>query len=337
MEAGLGQHPCEDVEARAHLVAVALPILATERPYGDLLTHGGKYRAIAPRLQPDRVGCAASGARVTGDTQAFGRKPVVTESRRWGAVAALSLAAVVAMMLAAVATASKHHKAGKFGHIMITLSGKGMGNYTWNEAEQDATPGLCNQPGQSAKELDNYTYSEQFKFSYPNLLGTGLGKDVKAGGDELSSGMTASCTNGFGNPLGGTSYSCTAPFEKAPMAQSDAPYPKATVGGSGKHMFVKVTGGIQYGAPQGTNCIGVPVGGAPFNFVYKLNGELKFAAVNLQKHGSLSGKIGASKSASCNSTTCNFGDCSNNNPAGPQTTCSTSQSYAGEVKVQLIK
>jgi hypothetical protein len=224
--------------------------------------------------------------------------------------------------------------------VIITFSGHGAGNYSTSAPEQDISPGVCQQPSNSSSVVDRFTFSEKFKLTFPDGGGNPLGIGVKAGGDDLSSGAQSACTNGFGNHVGGTSYSCTTPFIKAYSSQGNAPYPTVDLSGSGRHIRVTVIGGVEYGPnPAGTNCVGAPIGGGIYSFAYKLNGKLNFSAAQLVKHGSLSTHVSGSRRASCNSMTCDDSTCANDNasPGPVPVTCSTVQDFTGDLKIQLVK
>jgi hypothetical protein len=263
----------------------------------------------------------------------------MSRSRRLTTVGVLAI--VVALGLAFTAGASaKRVKRVKLGHVIITFSGQGAGNYSTSAPEQDISPGVCAEPSNAAMVVDRFTFGEKFKLTFPDGAGNPVGMAVKAGGNDLSSGSRSACTNGFGNLLGGTSYSCTTPFIKAYSSQGNAPFPTVELSGSGRHFEVTVTGGVEYGPnPVGTNCVGAPIGGGIYSFAYKLNGQLKFSAAQLAKHHSLSTHVNASRRATCGSTTCDTSTCANDisSPGPVPVMCSTVQNYSGDLKIQLVK
>jgi len=261
------------------------------------------------------------------------------QSRRLTAIGVLVTIGALALTFAAVASA-RHVKHIKYRHVLITFSGSGGGTYTASNPEGDSSPGVCYQAANSVKTVDNFTFSEQFKLTFPDGAGNPEGRAVKAGGTDISSDANPACTNGFGNQAGGDSYYCTTPFIKAYQSQGEAPYPMGELFGAGRHLTVDVTGGVQSGPnPVGTNCVGAPLGMSVDSFVDTLNGKLHFSTAALKKHGSLSVKVHASKNLSCGSTTCDENTCINDQ-AGPSPvpdTCSTAQDYTGDLKIKLVK
>ncbi len=254
----------------------------------------------------------------------------------WRTVGALVIVAALGLAFAGVATASKHVKD---RHVLITFSGSGGGNYSTSMPEQDISAGVCSEPASSAKVVDHFTFGERFKLSFPYGGGNPLGTNVTAGGQDVSSGASPECTNGFGNHLGGTSYDCTTPFIKAYESQGEAPFPTVSFAANGGRVSASVTGGVEYGPhPTGSHCIGAPIGGGIYSFHDNLDGRLRSSVAKLRKHGSLSIKVRGSKSASCSSKTCDRNTCHNDSGPGPvPVTCHTSQDYTGELKVQLVK
>ena len=253
----------------------------------------------------------------------------------WRRMGALVVVAALGLTFTAVADASEHVKK---RHVLITFSGSGGGSYSTSMPEQDVSPGTCEQPASSRKVVDHFTFGERFKLTFPDGAGDPEGSDVKASGHDVSSGMQRACTNPFGNHLGGTSYDCTTPFIKAYRSQGEAPFPSEAFLVSGKHLNLRVTGGVEYGPhPTGTHCVGAPIGGGIYSFAYRLNGKIESSVAKLEKHGSLSIKVRGSKTASCNSKRCDPNTCHNDTSPGPvRVQCSTSQDYSGDLKIQLV-
>ncbi len=254
----------------------------------------------------------------------------------WRVVGALAVVVALGLTFATAASASKHVKR---RHVLITFSGSGSGNYSTSTPEQDISAGVCEEPASSAKVVDHFTFGERFRLSFPDGGGNPEGTHVTAGGHDVSSGMQRACTNQFGNKLGGASYDCTTPFIKAYRSQGEAPFPMVSFFASHTRFTARVTGGVEYGPqPTGTNCVGAPIGGAIYGFTSRLNGRLSASVAKLNKHGSVSIKVRGSKIASCNAKTCDRNTCKNDSSPGPvPLTCHTSQSYTGELKVQLVR
>jgi hypothetical protein len=211
-----------------------------------------------------------------------------------------------------------------------------MGLFSWSEPQQNDSGGNCVAPSNSYTVKDHYTFKWSEKLSFPGGIGTFVQpKDYKAGGTDVTDRVQGTCTNGFGNILGGDSYSCTQKWN--PLPSSDTEYPTVVTAG---HFKVMVTGGIQQSGPlTGTNCIGASVGGALYSYTFeKLKGATKFSSATLEHKGSVSKSVGASTKLSCSGTSCDHDFCKNDLQPGPvPVTCSTNQSFTAKLEVQLVK
>jgi hypothetical protein len=245
----------------------------------------------------------------------------------------------LAFLLLGIGTAGAKPKPNKHEHALLTFSGTGKGAYSWSVPEDDvgAEPGTCNAASNSYSVDDDYSFKWSEKFSFPEGAGSYvMPADYKVTGTDVTTQAQGTCKNGFGNGVGGDSYSCTTPW--GPFEQG-TDYPTMSLGGSPSHKVATTRGAVaENGAPTGTNCIGAALGGASEGFELNLKGALKFSAAALERKGSLSKAVSGTKSASCGSTTCEHDGCTDSgSPADVPTTCSTQQSYSGELKIKLLK
>jgi len=246
----------------------------------------------------------------------------------------------IAALVVGVGAASSKSKPVKRGHVLFTFSGTGKGTYSWSAPEDDVgdDPGTCTQPSNSYSADDNYSFKWSEKFTFPEGIGSYvLPRNYKVTGTDVTTQTQDTCTNGFGNVVGGDSYMCTQDWNPF---QEGTDYPAMSVSGPASRLLASTSGGVQQsGTPAGTNCVGASLGGATDGFELSLKGALKFSAAKLKRKGSLSKAVSGTKSATCSSTTCEYVTCSNteSTPADVPTTCSTQQSYVGELKIQLLK
>lgn len=245
-----------------------------------------------------------------------------------------------ALLALGAGTASAKPKAAKHAHVLLSFSGTGKGAYSWSVPEDDvgAEPGTCTAASNSYSVEDDYKFSWSEKFSFPQGAGSYVKPaDYKVTGTDVTTQAQGTCKNGFGNGVGGDSFSCTTPW--GPFEQQGTDYPTLSLGGSPSHKVATTRGAVQNsGAPTGTNCLGASLGGASEGFELKLDGALKFSATQLEHKGTLSKAVSGKASASCSSTTCESLGCTDGgSPADVPTTCSTDQSYDGELKVKLLR
>jgi hypothetical protein len=259
-----------------------------------------------------------------------------TGTRFWVCCAIVAIASLVV----GVGAASSKSKPVKRGRVLFTFSGTAKGTYRWSEPEDRVgdDPGTCTEPSNSYTADDRYSFRWSEKFTFPEGIGSYvLPRNYKVTGTDVTTQTQGRCTNGFGNPLGGDSYTCRQHWNPFQLGTD---YPAMSVSGPASHLLATTSGGVQQsGTPVGTHCVGASLGGAPDGFELSLKGALKFSAAKLERKGSLSKVVGATKRASCSSKTCEYVTCSNteSTPADVPTTCSTQQSYTGELKIQLLK
>jgi hypothetical protein len=257
---------------------------------------------------------------------------------RWWACCVI--VAIVSLVVGVGAASASKSKPVKREHVLLTFSGTGKGTYSWSEPEDDVgqAAGTCAEPSNAYTADDNYSFKWSEKFTLPEGIGSYvLARDYKVTGTDVTTQTQGTCTNGFGSPVGGDSYACTEGWNPF---QEGTDYPAMSVSGPASRLRATTTGGVlQSGAPAGTNCVGASLGGAPDTFALGLKGAFTFSAAQLQRKGSLSKKVTGSKSTSCGSTTCDGVTCSTagSTPADVPTTCSTQQSYTGELKIQILK
>lgn len=262
---------------------------------------------------------------------------------RGSAIRVAIAVAVGVLGLSAVAVASgKKASKSKFHHVLVTFTGSGKGNYAWSVPEDDTgnAAGVCNAPSNSYTTVDNYAFSWSEKFSFPDGVGTYvLPKNYTASGTDVSTQQQGTCTNGFGNILGGDSFACTTQFN--PLPSSDTDYPMITTAGRSPHLTATTGGSISAsGAPTGTHCAGASLGASYKSYSFEgLKDSITVSAAQLEKKGSLSKPVSAQNSESCGSTTCDRTNCANDlaTAGAVPTTCSNQQSYMGELKVTLVK
>jgi len=246
----------------------------------------------------------------------------------------------VASLAGGVGAASSRSKPVKREHVLFTFSGTGKGTYSWSVLEDDLgdDPGTCTEPSNSYTADDDYSFKWSEKFTFPRGIGSYvLPRNYKVTGTDVTTQTQGTCTNGFGNPLGGDSYACTQDWNPF---QQGTDYPAMSVSGPASHLLATTSGGVQQsGTPVGSNCLGATLGGGADGFELSLKGALKFSAAKLTRKGSLSKAVSGTKSAGCSSTTCEYVTCSNaeSTPADVPTICSTQQSYMGELKIQLVR
>jgi hypothetical protein len=260
------------------------------------------------------------------------------QTRCVGLGAAVAMAALLLVVSGPVSAAKS--KQSKFHQVLITFSGSGTGNYSSSVPEDDVgdSPGTCTAASNSYSTVDHYTFEWSEKLTFPDGIGSYV-KQYKVGGTDVSTQKQGNCTNGFGNPVGGNSFSCTTRWN--PLPSSDTEYPMVVMSGGRSHLVVKVSGGIiANGAPSGTNCTGQPLGMSVDSYSFEgLKGSVSFTAPKLEHKRSVSKKVGSNTSLNCSSTTCDSDTCKNDqtSPGDVPTTCNTRQSFTGEIKVQLVK
>jgi hypothetical protein len=159
---------------------------------------------------------------------------------------------VITSLAVGVGAASASKKSVKRGHVLLTFSGTGKGTYSWSEPEDDVgqAPGTCTAPSSSYSADDNYTFKWSEKFSFPEGIGSYvLARDYNVTGTDVTTQMQGTCTNGFGSPVGGNSYSCTQGWNPF---QEGTDYPAMSVSGPASRLRATTIGGVQQsGTPQG--------------------------------------------------------------------------------------
>ncbi len=251
-------------------------------------------------------------------------------------------AAIAAPLASAHATRSKPiWSSFPRGDLLVTFSGTGGGGYRYHDPA-DGSGAACHTPDTAYDETDSYSWRDTF------VVGPGGGTSdaplTLAGGGQLTgivqlgpcagnAASTSACTQTLRPPSG--------------QANGDVAYPGVVVVLSGRLVTIGALSELQRG--PSALCSG---GGAlQPNVVqgYKgLQASVSFPRALLARTGDYRAPftIGGSGlyanvplGGSCNATSCDTSNCSQDRPptGGPPSTCSFGEAYSGTIEVRVIR
>ena len=227
------------------------------------------------------------------------------------------------------------------GDLLITFSGTGGGAYRYH-SPPDGTGASCHTPDTAYTETDTYSWRDTFVVGPAG--GTSDAPITLAGAGQLS-GIAQL------GPCGASAAStstCTQSL-RAPSSQGDGDltYPGVTVVLSDRLVTIGALSELLRGASPA--CTG---GGAlEPNIVQGYTGlqaSVSFPRALLLRTGDYKEPftIGSSglysdvaQSGSCNSTSCDTSDCSQDQPGsgGPPSSCTFGETYSGTIEVRVIR
>lgn len=226
------------------------------------------------------------------------------------------------------------------GDLLVTFSGIGGGGYRYHDPSS-GTGALCHTPDTSYDETDSYSWRDTFVVAPAGgtsdapitLAGTGqLSGSTQLGPCGSAAASTSLCTQSLRPPSG--------------QGDGDLAYPGVNVVLSGRLVTIGAVSELLRSASPA--CTGD--GALEPNLVQGYSGlqaSVSFPRAQLLRTGDykVAFTIGSSGlysgvplSGSCNSTSCDTSDCSQDLPAGggPPNACTFNETYTGTIEVRVI-
>jgi hypothetical protein len=249
-------------------------------------------------------------------------------------------AAVAAPLPSALAAHSPDIRALPKGDLIVIFSGSGGGSYRYHQPAQGR--------GAACRSADTgYTETDSYRWYYRFVLSPGGGSSdspvAAAGGGALQGSEQLSQCAG----TAALTSTCTQSLH-APSASNagDVAYPGVVVGdGEGRTITIGAIGEL---VPSALQCSGLSVFAPnPVEGFSQLQASVSFDRAALEQSGDLTRRFtmagsglydGVTLAASCNSSSCDSGDCSlDASPGGPPVSCSYAESYSGTIEIRVVR